>query len=231
MSNYAISDLHGEYLLYSKVCDFLKPEDKVYFLGDATERGGRSFRTMQAILSNPQWIYLCGNHEDMLADAIYEYHEGDNTECYMDLVSNGGSSTFDSWMQNGASFEWYNIIKKLPTYETYYNNNGILILLSHAGFTPEWKDGHILIPSSRSQLLWDRKHLDDNNWDEEHLGNVVCIHGHTPQSYQIPEEQKWEQGAHWYCNNHKINIDCGAHWAKYTVLLDLDTFDEYVVPI
>jgi calcineurin-like phosphoesterase family protein len=231
MSNYAISDLHGEFLLYDKVCKFLKPEDKVYFLGDATDRGGRSFRTMQAILSNPQWIYLCGNHEDMLADAIYEYYEGDSTECYMELVSNGGLSTFDSWMQNGASFEWYNIIKKLPTYETYYNNNGILILLSHAGFTPEWKDGHILIPSSRSQLLWDRKHLDDNNWDEEHLGNVACVHGHTPQSYQIPEEQEWEQGAHWYCNNHKINIDCGAHWTKYTVLLDLDTFDEYVVPI
>lgn len=229
MSNYAISDLHGEYLLYDKVCAFLKPEDKVYFLGDATDRGGHSFRTMQAIFSNPQWIYLCGNHEDMLADAIYEYYEGDGTDCYMQLASNGGSSTFDSWMQNGASMLWYELLKRLPTYETYYNKNGILILLSHAGFTPKWKYNHITIPN-REQLLWSRNHFDDK-WDKKNLNNVVCVHGHTPQSYQIPNEQEWEPGAYWYCNDHKVNIDCGSHWTKYTVLLDLDTFDECVVSI
>lgn len=34
MSIYAVSDLHGMYELYQKISDFLKPEDKVYCLGD-----------------------------------------------------------------------------------------------------------------------------------------------------------------------------------------------------
>ena len=32
---YVMSDLHGHYKIYEKVKAMLKPEDKVYFLGDA----------------------------------------------------------------------------------------------------------------------------------------------------------------------------------------------------
>lgn len=42
MSVYAVSDLHGMYELYQKISDFLKPEDKVYCLGDCGDRGPRS---------------------------------------------------------------------------------------------------------------------------------------------------------------------------------------------
>ena len=38
MSMYACSDLHGMKELYLKIKDFLKPEDKVFFLGDAGDR-------------------------------------------------------------------------------------------------------------------------------------------------------------------------------------------------
>jgi hypothetical protein len=47
MSVYAVSDLHGMYELYQKISDFLKPEDKVYCLGDCGDRGPRS-----AVLGN-----------------------------------------------------------------------------------------------------------------------------------------------------------------------------------
>lgn len=44
-------------------------------------------------------------------------------------------------------------------------------------------------------------------------------------------ESSYEDGAFWYCNNHKVNIDCGAFFTGKTVLLDLDTFDEHIFSI
>lgn len=42
MAVYALSDLHGYLDLYKQIKEFLKPEDKVYFLGDAGDRGPQS---------------------------------------------------------------------------------------------------------------------------------------------------------------------------------------------
>ena len=35
---FACSDLHGMMSLYKQIKDFLKPDDIVYFLGDASDR-------------------------------------------------------------------------------------------------------------------------------------------------------------------------------------------------
>lgn len=40
--NYVISDIHGYYSIYEQVKNMLKPNDKVYFLGDAGDRGPES---------------------------------------------------------------------------------------------------------------------------------------------------------------------------------------------
>ena len=228
----ACTDLHGRYDLYLKIKEFLKPEDKVIFLGDAIDRGPHSWRLMKAILADDQWEYLCGNHEDIFAKAILEYDEGCDNEYYMELVMNGGDGTFTSWLNEGAYIEWANVFRKLPHYTHYFNKDGFWIMLSHAGFTPiKGEDGEIYIPNRRD-CLWNRSHFDDE-WDEENFSDVIVVHGHTPIPYQLftSDEQinRWnDPGAHYYCNNHKINLDCGACWIKATVLLDLDTFDEFI---
>ena len=38
MANYVCSDLHGYLELYKKIKSFIKPEDTVFFLGDAGDR-------------------------------------------------------------------------------------------------------------------------------------------------------------------------------------------------
>ena len=38
MANYVCSDLHGYLELYKKIKNFIKPEDTVFFLGDAGDR-------------------------------------------------------------------------------------------------------------------------------------------------------------------------------------------------
>lgn len=41
-------------------------------------------------------------------------------------------------------------------------------------------------------------------------------------------EDSYVEGAFWYCNDHKVNIDCGSFFTGQTVLLNLDTFDEHI---
>ena len=232
MSVYAVSDLHGMHRVYEAINRFLEPEDTVYFLGDAVDRGPRPWWLFKEIIQNPQWIFLCGNHEDMLAKAIAEYHDGMGSEKYYDLAMNGGSNTFEDWMNDGAYAEWAREIYKLPTHDLYINTDGWKIYLSHAGFTPRMsEDGNVIIPN-RFDLLWSRSHF-NNEWDEENFADTIVVHGHTPIPYMLysreSEINAWNDvGAFYYCGDHKINLDTACCWTKGIVLLDLDTFDEYI---
>ena len=76
------------------------------------------------------------------------------------------------------------------------------------------------------------------------MDNELVVHGHTPIPFLIKDINEfceffegsaenyiwedWDGGALWYCNNHKICIDCGAAWYDCCVLLDLDTLDEHI---
>ena len=55
---FAVSDLHGMIDLYRQIKNFLKLEDKVYYLGDMGDRGPDCWETVKVILSDPQFICL-----------------------------------------------------------------------------------------------------------------------------------------------------------------------------
>lgn len=228
MARYAISDLHGMYEIYRQVKEFIKPEDTVYFLGDAGDRGPDCWKTIKAIALDPQWVYMKGNHEDMLLNALTEYkmYDGMYGEDQSLLAYNGGSPTFDEITSQGKeTIDWViNLIKKMPTHIILKNEQGHTLSLSHAGMTPR-KD----YTPSEHQLIWDRNHLRSRRWpEEEEFTNRIEIHGHTPIPAHFCSERGYKPGAWWYCKNHKVDIDCGAVFLGSAVLLDLDTFDEYI---
>ena len=231
MSVYAVSDLHGMYELYQKISNFLKPEDKVYCLGDCGDRGPQPWETIKAVASDPRFIYIKGNHEDMLAKTMEEYIRYDSFgKAFHLLAMNGGAETLQSWIAEGANISWKKYLNELPAYLEYENEDGIKIVLCHAGLTP----GYDL--SDKKDLLWDRSHIYDDAQDD----NIICVHGHTPILSMISgwdgelkrifgaREDNYDCGAFWYCNDHKVNIDCGAFFTNTTVLLDLNTFDEHI---
>ena len=74
--HYAISDLHGCYNIYEQVCAMLKPDDIVYFLGDAGDRGYAGWTLIKAICNNPQWVYIKGNHDEFAANSMIEMKGG-----------------------------------------------------------------------------------------------------------------------------------------------------------
>lgn len=122
------------------------------------------------------------------------------------------------------------------TPQDYPNQNGITIMLCHAGFTPAKEP----FPANED-LLWDREHIYDTT-----EGEGICVHGHTPISEYLilrldnannflpPDRQfsySYNGGALWYCDNHKVDIDCCSYMSGKTVLLNLDTFDEHIFTV
>ena len=221
--HYVIADIHGMYDIYEQVCAMLQPDDVVYFLGDAADRGYACFKTMKAIYNNSQWIYLKGNHEDMMIHALRQ-HLGEEFDAYyrpMELwFSNGGNKTFYEWLEDGADLAWATHLNKLPSQAEYTNKQGITFHMSHAGFTVgtfPWGD----------DLLWSRTHFYEK-WNEEKYPNDICIHGHTPIEYLLrklsykEEYNSTKPQAKIYCNGHKIDIDNGVFYTGATVLYDLD---------
>lgn len=73
MSVLAWADLHGRMDIFLKGLTYLKPEDKVYFLGDAADRGPNGWEIIKAIIEDPRFIYIKGNHEDLMIKAIGNY--------------------------------------------------------------------------------------------------------------------------------------------------------------
>lgn len=225
--HYVISDLHGMYDIFEQVCGMLGPEDVVYFLGDGGDRGYDCWRTIKSIYEHPQWVYLKGNHEDMLALGLAEYRDewARGSEDHDLWMWNGGKYTEEGWQKDGGHVNWINKMSKLPLTAEYTNSEGYTFHMSHAGFTcghPEqmWGD----------ELVWSRSHFYDK-WDEEKFPKDICIHGHTPLEYLAEKLQAtddaWEYDtekpeAHVYCNGHKIDIDNGAFYTGVTVLYDLD---------
>lgn len=226
MSVYCFSDIHGNYNLWQQIKEFIKPEDKVYCLGDCTDRGLDGLKILKEVYEHPQITLLKGNHEDMLVKAAEEgLEDGFPTYKAFDLLTwNGGYQTYLDWAAQPEADQrhWLKIIKNLPNYGAYTNINGITCHLSHAGF-----DFPLRSYLEEEDLLWDRNHFKVSSGK---MGNHLIIHGHTPVDYvkSFLKEWKQEQAVLWYDNFTKVDIDCETYKTNSIVLLDLDTFEEHI---
>lgn len=232
MANYAVTDLHGRYDLWEQIKAFVKPEDTIYFLGDAADRGPDGWKLLTALLNDPQVIFIKGNHEEMLENAIREYKFTDGL--YQDwaikhLIDNGGASTLYEWASmSGEDYSYLGKLRNLPYYKEYVNEQGLTIWLSHSGCPPFLnRQGRNVV--TERLALWDRDHCWVPTWGDTDE-DMVIVHGHTPIPFFFEgyTDIEIQPGALWYCEDHKVCLDTGAFASGYTVLFDLDTFDEHI---
>lgn len=107
--------------------------------------------------------------------------------------------------------------------------------MSHAGFTLVWNGttNDTWLPED-IDLLWDREHFLDK-WDMCKFPDSMVVHGHTPAHYIHLELgfslKEYRPGAYWYCEDHKICIDCGTYVTKIACLLNLDTWESRLFQI
>lgn len=242
------SDWHGCEVA-RKVFDFLQPDDKLYFLGDAIDRGPIGADLMENLLTDNRVIYLKGNHEQFFIQCMLNIYKtnhvgGENGLWY---YQNGGEPTVDAFIDKKKYTveqikNIVNIVSELPTVCTYRNKKGNNIILEHSGYTP-WEESHHHDP------LWDRSHF--NDLYNQKGANTYIIHGHTPVQYLqfyygyidcpkmttefaalkrafLYDESMgdWKPSILHYCNGHKIDIDMCTITSNRIALLDLDTFEE-----
>lgn len=231
MSVYDCSDFYGYYSIYEKINSKLKPEDKVVFLGDAGDRGPHSLKTILAILDNPQWIYLKGNHEDMLVNAM---RYGPVSDTAFLSRYNGGGQTMEDLQNHPNCKEIIKRLNDLPLYYFYHSkDNGLDFHCTHAGFTPKENTLNVFEQAGEHDLIWDREHLHD--WGYYYLPelyfNAYILHGHTPVENMT---EYYDIEGHWmgeklhspyiYSQNNKINIDAGTYYTHEAYLFNLDDF-------
>lgn len=224
--HFALSDIHGNLELLREIQNELDEDDCVIFLGDAADRGVDGWNCLKEIYNDDRFIYLRGNHEEMLRKAIEEnYCSCDNrlSEYHL-LRQNGGSSTFESWLDENRLFDWGYKLDKLRYTHTYYSTNGNIILLSHAGYTPT---NNLHMYPSNEQLLWSRSHFEDS-WKAGE--KVYVVHGHTwtKRLASTIDKENYTDGALFYCGGHKIDIDARTYQTNKAILFDLDTFTSYI---
>lgn len=192
MIYYAASDLHGDSDSFFAMLNILDKEDyHLFFLGDAADRGPIGYTVIKWLLNNPNVTYLKGNHEDMFVRAAYDFyhiwHKYWSHETLSDIIErhtvkeimgkgkemrihrdNGGISTFNSWLDDGAPMDIIHQLEKLPVRCSYNQYD-----MCHAGSTIEaWEN------ESENYLLEDRM-----SFCEPWYSNRVLIHGHTPIPY------------------------------------------------
>ena len=234
MSVYAMSDLHGQLELFNQMANFIGPNDTVYCLGDCGDRGPEPWKTIKAVASDSRFIYMMGNHEDMLIGAMQKslgkrvrtrYHYAFNPREL--LYMNGGARTIEEWEQetNEDQEKWLEYLKSRPLVQIYDNTKGNKIILSHAGPSRLAKYEENNVPPS--VVLWDRDCCAPI--PEGVDSNVILVHGHTPIPY-IYESWTPKGGVLLY-NDQKIDIDFGSVVTNTAVLFDLDTFDEHIFTI
>ena len=234
MATYACSDLHGRLDLYNRIKMLLEPEDKVYFLGDANDRGKSGWELMNVLLNDNQFIYLKGNHEEMFIYAALDaLHTRGTTDNITMLFQNGGVKTMSGFARAGKPRDIIMKLAELPTHAEYENPDGKIILLSHAGYTPKLVDNQIELPCDED-LLWGRDHIFDA-WDYINFEDYIVVHGHTPTCYMANDlnypGEELEAGAFWYDNHHKVCIDNACYYTGFVCLLNLDTLEDTVITL
>lgn len=244
MGTYAISDLHGHLDLYKKVKNRMKPQDTLYVLGDCNDRGPQPWETLKTVLEDPQAVLILGNHELMLRDCMRTYLSLEEkgceqriflTEQYDLLWFNGGEHTFMDWLDEEDYKQYYDQLTHLPLERTYYNNNRITIILTHAGYTFGKK------PIDIDSFVWNREHFFDK-WEGDE--NTIMVHGHTINENMVEKLVSSNDCEYYmedfddlapdlkkiiYCDGHKYNIDAGTIVTKKVIMLDLDTLEWEIV--
>lgn len=232
MAVYAFSDLHGQYDLWRQIKEFCKPDDKLYFLGDAADRGSDGVRIMVELLADPRVIYLKGNHEYFIENFFFN---NATEEALKIWTINGGDPTQKALI-NLSDEELHtliNQIKNLPYTATYTNKKHKVIFMSHSGYYVNLNQVSKLDRNRyKLMLLQDRNHIGHpDSFKHEDIDYIV--HGHTPVQYiqemiGLPKTLSLSPLGY---DNGKIGLDLCSIVSGTAALLNLDTFESILFTI
>lgn len=212
-----IGDIHGELNKLNLLLDWVSPaeDDQIVFLGDYIDRGRSSCGVIDRLLSFrqdfPTTIFLRGNHEQMLLDALEEEKRKTHTDPSERKVFSFYNSILEMFLRNGGKETLHsygvNRVKDIPedhidfmastTFWWVYKN----FIFVHAGLEPNVP----LEEQYQGTLLWARNSPPGKN------GKIHVV-GHTPTS---DGEPRLEAGLY--------SLDTGAVYGRSLTACDVLT--------
>ncbi|HDR68514.1 MAG TPA: serine/threonine protein phosphatase, partial [Bacteroidaceae bacterium] len=198
---FIIGDIHGEIRLLEKLLKEIESDrpDKLVFVGDYIDRGPHSKLVIDKLLSmDIETVCLMGNHEWMLLNAI------ENTAYGYSPIElwyyNGAEATLRSFnsdsifsFHSGLDIKYLDFFRSLQMNHILHTGNGVDIIVTHAGISPEiplgdqiamkhYKDLHNYLLKNHldpgDSFLWVRDQF--FNAAPERWKNSMVVHGHTP---------------------------------------------------
>ena len=208
---YCISDLHGCYDEFMALLDKIKfdpPNDALYILGDAVDRGNNPIECVKFIMNTENVNFLIGNHEEMMLD----YYDG--KDFWGDWDNNGNKITKKQLkaLDDIEREKIFLYFRQRPYYMT-VDAAGTQYFLSHAGLDVSAPS---LNHQSKEALIWSREEF----YEYKALDKYICIFGHTPTPfiYHSDDCSVWFDKKY----NDKICIDCGCAYGGALAALRLD---------
>ncbi|TDO72686.1 serine/threonine protein phosphatase 1 [Halanaerobium saccharolyticum] len=203
MAEYVIGDIHGEIDELKKIIEKINydpDQDKLIFVGDYVDRGADSYQVYKYIrkLDNGKNIFLRGNHEEMMIDAVLN-------ENNIDLwYHNGGQETETGFPNRSELNKAAQYFASLPYYHAAED-----YIFVHAGINPSKS----LEEQTEHDLVWIRQpFLGAKSEDFKEDRTVVA--GHTPVA-----EVRF--------GNNKILVDTGAGKGGILSAVNLETKEVY----
>lgn len=191
---YVISDVHSHFGVFERFLNDINPEDKVFFLGDAIDKGPDGIEVLKYIMDNPRIQMVMGNHELMMIQYLHAldvYKEGIETKM-LDVM--------DKYMLSGQEEQWLDRNCGWATLEGYFklskeeqkkmieflinlplvlrvdvNNRNFVLVHSVPARIPFYTPGAILYLEHKHRAddyVWDRL-------DSIEIENSIIVVGHT----------------------------------------------------
>lgn len=172
--DFVVADLHGhrsrlEDNLAER--DFDPRSDRLLSVGDLIDRGPDSPGCL-ALLDEPWFFAVRGNHEQMLIDAVL--HQ--NSQAWSRWLMNGGNWALEH--NEDQLQDWAERLQALP-YSLTVTHGDYRIGLCHAQYRlPNWEDRLTAGDYDMADWIWGRSRL--NSGDRRKVAGVDWIfHGHT----------------------------------------------------
>lgn len=189
----AFGDIHGCYKAAETAVKLAEElEVQAVFLGDYVDRGPSAVETLRILIDAkqkyPNWVFLKGNHDQMLIDLIQKNAKIDQLGNVLETINydyKQAAASYEEWKQL-KSDEQNAVLKFLSSLDLYYESE--VFIFCHGILR---NTGESINEKSPQELIW--------NYNYEPIWNgKKFIHGHLP----IKEVKLYNKGLN-------INTECG----------------------